>query len=280
MSNNKKIPAVLTVAGSDSGGGAGIQTDLRTFHAFKVYGCSAITAITSQNPDEVRRIDVLSAEAVQSQLETILAAIPIRFAKTGMLADRKIIECVAEFAGKHDLELIVDPVMVSTSGAKLLHESAISAMSDLLIPQAGWLTPNIPEAELLCGRKVKSFNDIADMAIMLYEKYQCNVILKGGHLYNIGVASDTVCRNGELYTLSSPRVAIAANTAHGTGCTLSAALAANLALGKNWHEAVLESKAFILGALSENVKLSDGLCQMYPPERSYLEYVSLQQLNL
>ena len=275
---NKTIPAVLTIAGSDSGGGAGIQTDLRTFHALKVYGCSAITAVTSQNPNEVRRVDVLPAEAVKSQLETILDAIPIRFAKTGMLANREIIECTAEIAANRKLSLIVDPVMVSTSGTRLLQTSAVSAMKTLLLPQAEWLTPNIPEAELLCDRKVDSLQDLADAAKMLHEQYHCNILLKSGHLPHEENAPDIVCCGGKLYTLTSPRVAIAENTAHGTGCTLSAALTANLAKGKNWQQAVMESKAFVLGSLAENVALSDHLHQMYPPEQSYLDQISLQPI--
>ena len=275
---NKTIPAVLTIAGSDSGGGAGIQTDLRTFHALKVYGCSAITAVTSQNPNEVRRVDVLPAEAVKSQLETILDAIPIRFAKTGMLANREIIECTAEIAANRKLSLIVDPVMVSTSGTRLLHTSAVSAMKTLLLPQAVWLTPNIPEAELLCDRKVDSLQDLADAAKMLHEQYHCNILLKSGHLLHAENAPDIVCCGGKLYTLTSPRVAIAENTAHGTGCTLSAALTANLAKGKNWQQAVMESKAFVQGSLAENVALSNHLRQMYPPERSYLHLISLQPI--
>lgn len=271
----RTIPAVLTIAGSDSGGGAGIQADLRTFHALQVYGCSAITAVTSQNPNEVRRVDVLPAEAVKSQLETILDAFPVRFAKTGMLATREIIECTAEMAANRQLPLIVDPVMVSTSGTHLLQTSAISAMKTLLLPQAEWLTPNIPEAELLCGRKVQSLSDLADLATMLHEQYRCNIILKSGHLPHAENAPDIVCCGGELYTLTSPRVAIAGNTAHGTGCTLSAALAANLAKGKNWQEAVITAKAFVLGSLAENVAISDHLCQMYPPEKSYLKQISL-----
>ena len=275
---SRTIPAVLTIAGSDSGGGAGIQADLRTFHALQVYGCSAITAVTSQNPGEVRRVDVLPAEAVKGQLETILDAIPIRFAKTGMLANRGIIECTVAIAATRKLLLIVDPVMVSTSGTRLLQTSAISAMKKLLLPLAEWLTPNIPEAELLCGRKVDSLQALADAAKMLHEQYHCNILLKSGHLLHAENAPDIVCCGGKLYTLSSPRVTILSQTAHGTGCTLSAALTANLAKGKNWQEAVMESKAFVLGSLAENVALSNHLHQMYPPERSYLHQISLQPI--
>lgn len=273
MKNNDKIPAVLTIAGSDSGGGAGIQADLRTFNAFKVYGCSVITAVTSQNPDEVRRVDILPAKAVRCQLETVLDAIPVHFAKTGMLANTEIIECAAQIAAERKLFLVVDPVMVSTSGALLLEKTAVSAMKEVLFPLAKWLTPNIPEAELLCGRKIGSPQELADAAQMLYERYNCNVILKSGHAADTGSATDIVCCDGRMFTLSSPRLALAGNSAHGTGCTLSAALTANLAQGKSDEQAIAAAKAFVYGSLAEKVRVSDTLDQMYPPEKSYLDRI-------
>lgn len=275
---NKNKAAVLTIAGSDSGGGAGVQADLRTFNAFKVYGCSAITAVTSQNPDEVRRVDVLNAESVKTQLESVLDAIPIRFAKTGMLAARETIECVAAFVQKHNLQLVVDPVMVSTSGARLLAESAVSAMQELLFPLAEWITPNIPEAELICQRKLSAPVDLAGAALQLYEKYQCNCILKSGHAITAEQVTDIVCYQGDIYALSSPIAKVHGNTAHGTGCTLSAALTANLALNKSWQESLIAAKAFVYGSLCESVALSDTLAQMYPPEKNYSNQVSLQKL--
>ena len=275
--NNIK-PAVLTIAGSDSGGGAGIQADLRTFNAFKVYGCSAITAVTSQNPDEVRRVDVLPAEAVESQLESVLDIIPVRYAKTGMLADSRIIECVVRQTKKYDLHLIADPVMVSTSGARLLAESAISTMQKNLFPVAEWITPNIPETELICKRKIVKTDDLAEAALQLYELYKCNCLLKSGHFITSDKVTDIVCYHGKLFTLSSPTVKIAGNTAHGTGCTLSAALAANLALGKDWQEALMNAKAFVYGSLCENASLSSALSQMYPPEKNYFNQVELKAL--
>ncbi|MBO7328573.1 MAG: bifunctional hydroxymethylpyrimidine kinase/phosphomethylpyrimidine kinase [Lentisphaeria bacterium] len=275
--NNIK-PSVLTIAGSDSGGGAGIQADLRSFNAFKVYGCSVITAVTAQNPFEVRRVDILPASSVRSQMESVLDAFPIRFAKTGMLANREIIECVAETAVKYDLQLIVDPVMVSTSGAALLEESAISAMRDSLFPLAKWITPNIPEAELICGRKLTSISDLADSAQMLYEKYKCNCLLKSGHAVLSDTVTDIVCYQGKLFALSSPAAEVAKNTAHGTGCTLSAALAANFASGKNFPEALMAAKAFVYGSLCESVNLRDSLAQMYPPAKNYMDQVKLKEL--
>ena len=275
MNDIPKIPAVLTVAGSDSGGGAGIQADVRTFSAFKVYGCSVITAVTSQNPAEVRRVDVLPGAAVKCQLETVLDAFMLRFAKTGMLACREIIECVAETAAARQLDLVVDPVMVSTSGTRLLEESAVSAMKEQLFPLAKWITPNIPEAELICGRKIDSSAALADAAEMIYDKYGCNVLLKSGHLLTADTVSDMVCVDGNLFTLSSPRVMVQGNASHGTGCTLSAALTANFALGANWEDSLIKSKAFVYGSLAERVSPGGTVCQMFPPERSYTGQISL-----
>ena len=272
------FPCVLTIAGSDSGGGAGIQADLRTFHACNVYGCSVITAVTAQNPDEVRMVDVLSAASVKTQLECVLDAFPCRFAKTGMLADRGIVECVAEVAQKYDLQLIVDPVMISTSGAKLLEDQAISVMQKSLFPIAGWLTPNIPEAELICGRKLTDFDDFADAALNIFNEYHCNVLLKSGHAIFSDIVTDIVCCNGEIFTLSSPVAKVRGNTAHGTGCTLSAAMAANFAKNGSWQESLIAAKAFVYGSLCRSVCLSDSLAQMYPPEKIDSEEIILEKL--
>ena len=275
---SRSIPVVLTVAGSDSGGGAGIQTDLRTFNAFKVYGCSAITAVTSQNPEEVRRIDVLDVEAVKSQLEAVLDLFPVRRAKTGMLANSAIIECIADVVQKYELKLVVDPVMVSTSGTRLLEETAVSAMKEKLFPLASWITPNIPDAELICQRKLDSPDDLAGAALQLYKQFKCNILLKSGHAITSDRVTDIVCYQGDLFALSSPAVKISGNTAHGTGCTLSAAMAANFALDNSWQETLIAAKAFVFGALIENVHLTGKLFQMYPPLQDYCDQVTLKEL--
>lgn len=274
---NDIIPSVLTIAGSDSGGGAGIQADLRTFNAFGVYGCSVISAVTAQNPDKVRKVDTLPAESVKAQLESVLESFPIRFAKTGMLANREIIACTAEAIQKYDLKIIVDPVMVSTSGTRLLEASDIGAIKEKLFPLAEWITPNIPEAELLCGKTLAGENALADAADFLYKKYKCNVLLKSGHAITSEEIRDIICYKGELFTLSSPVVKIDGNTAHGTGCTLSAALAANSALGKSWQEALISAKSFVYGSLCESRKIHDRLSQMYPPGNDYSERIVLKK---
>lgn len=275
---SRPLPAALTIAGSDSGGGAGIQTDLRTFNAFKVYGCSAITAVTSQNPNEVRRIDTLSPEAVRCQLETVLDLLPVRWAKTGMLANNGIIESVAEIVRKYAIELVVDPVMVSTSGTALLEAAAVSAMKEKIFPLASWITPNIPEAELICQRKLDTPDDLAGAALQLYKQFNCNILLKSGHAAVYDQVTDIVCYQGKLFALSSPLAKISGNTAHGTGCTLSAAMAANFALGKSWQDVLISAKAFVYGALVESIQLTGTLFQMYPPEQDYCAEITLNEL--
>ena len=269
-------PAALTIAGSDSGGGAGIQADLRTFNAFGIYGCSAITAVTSQNPSEVRRVDALPAAAVRSQIETVLDAIPVRIAKTGMLANCEIAETVAEVVKKRSLPLICDPVMVSTSGTILLEKSAVSVLLEKLFPLAVWITPNIPEAELITGKKLASRKELADAARYCYDRWGCNVILKSGHAISGKAVTDVVCCDGKLYTLSSPTAKVSGKTTHGTGCTLSSALAAGLAFGMDWQQALAEAKSFVFGSLCEAVHLSGSLAQMYPPSEDCLNRIRLE----
>ena len=272
------FPSALTIAGSDSGGGAGLQADLRSFSAFGVYGTSVITAVTSQNPEEVRRVDILPPEAVQAQMESVLDVIPVKFGKTGMLPNREIVEKVALLAEKYSLSLVVDPVMVSTSGASLMESSAISVMQEKLFPLAEFLTPNIPEAELICGRKLAAWEDLAEAALFLRNRYGCNILLKSGHSIFSDTVTDYVCYEGKVFALSSPAVKVHGHTAHGTGCTLSAALTANLAKGKNWKQALLAAKAFVYGSLKESRKIGENLFQMYPPGENDLNKMELKEL--
>ncbi len=280
MKNNpteERYPAALTIAGSDSGGGAGIQADLRTMSAFGVYGCSAITALTSQNPRTVNRIDPVPAEGVACQIETVLAAIPVKFAKTGMLFNAEIVKKVAELTAKHNLSLVVDPVMVSTSGSVLLESAAVEAVKRDLFPRAKWITPNIPEAELLLGRKLDSVQDYRDAAKECFERWKVGVILKTGHAPGGKSVTDFICKEGQLYALSSPR-APERKQSHGTGCTLSAALTSALALGMPWKNALVEAKAFVFGSLTECVMLNNNLYAMYPPVEDYHTQVKLEKL--
>lgn len=273
----RKIPVALTIAGSDSGGGAGIQADLRTFTSFGVYGCSAITAITAQNPCEVRRVDALPAESVKAQLESVFDEFDVAAVKTGMLFDTGIIRTVSNFlASRSKINLVVDPVMVSTSGAILLKKNAISAVAEMLFPVATWVTPNIYEAELLLGRRIASENEIMKAAADFAERWNCGCIVKGGHLKIKGsIKVDAVAYDGELYRLSSPEIETLAG--HGTGCTFSAAITAGFALGHPWKKALTSAKAFVFGSLVESVMPGRRICAMFPPSGKYTDKVNIEK---
>ncbi len=265
---NKFYPSTMTIAGSDSGGGAGIQADLRTFAAFGVFGCSAITAVTSQNPCAVNRIDPLPPEAVACQITTVLDKIAIRTIKTGMLFNADIINAVCDTLENKGIPLIVDPVMIATSGACLLEKPAVKIMLERLFAMASWITPNIPEAELITGVQINGRKAMITAALACAEKWNCGCILKGGHLRSkSGVAADIVCYEGDLYELCSPLVEDC-KASHGTGCTLSAALAAALALETPWEKALSMAKGFVYSSLAESVQIGDGIEAMYPPFES------------
>ena len=274
---NELYPAALTIAGSDSGGGAGIQADLRTFNAFGVYGCTAITALTSQNPKRVARIDAVPAAGVACQIDTVMEAVRIRCAKTGMLFSMEIVAAVADRVKAHKLPLVVDPVMVSTSGSVLLEKDAVEAVKRELFPLAEWITPNIPEAALLLGRKLENEKQYADAARECYEKWGVSVLLKSGHAPGGKYAVDFICRGGEEYRLSSRRLPDSGQS-HGTGCTLSAAMTAAFALDVPWKDALCEAKAFVLGSLSEFVEIGPGVTAMYPPVEDQIDQVRLEKL--
>ncbi len=258
----------MTIAGSDSGGGAGIQADLRTFAAFGVFGCSAITAVTSQNPCVVNRIDPLAAEAVACQIATVLDKIAIHTIKTGMLFNAEIINAVCDTLEGKNIPLIVDPVMIATSGACLLEKDAIKTLLDRLFAMASWITPNLPEAELITGVRINGRKTMITAALECAEKWNCGCILKGGHLRSkSSVAADIVCYKGDLYELCSPLVEDC-RASHGTGCTLSAALAANLALDNPWEKALTLAKGFVYSSLAEAVEIGAGIEAMYPPFES------------
>ncbi len=275
---NKIYPAALTIAGSDSGGGAGIQADLRTFNAFGVYGCTAVTAVTSQNPKRVTRIDPVAAEGVSAQIDAVMDAVAIRHAKSGMLFSAEIVEAVADAVKRHKLPLVLDPVMVSTSGSVLLEQSAIEALKKELLPLAEWITPNLPEAELLLGRKLCSECDCLDAARECHEKWGASILLKSGHAPAGKFADDFVCREGQLYRLRSRRLP-ERGCSHGTGCTLSAAITAALALEMPWKNALCEAKAFVLGSMEEFVEIGRGVTAMYPPVEDRIDQVRLEKVS-
>lgn len=261
MSGEKEIfPVALTIAGSDSGGGAGIQADLRAFRAAGVFGCSAIAAITAQNPARVLRIDPLPPESLQSQIEAVASVFRIGAVKTGMLFSAELIRTVVAELKRFSCPVVVDPVMVSTSGVPLLRNDAVRAVCEELLPAADWITPNIPEAELLLDRKLNGFDDLLKGAAELANRFQCGVVLKGGHAEDDPEARDAVFFGGKTMILLSPRIRTLPHAAHGTGCTFSSSLAAALALGLFPEKALTYAKRFVFESLAGAALVSkDGV---------------------
>ena len=248
------MKVVLTIAGSDSGGGAGIQADLRTFAAHGVHGTSAITAVTAQNSVAVLDWVALEPRMVVAQMEAVASDMKVAAAKTGMLATAAIVLAVAEAVERLRLPLlVVDPVMVAKSGDRLLDADAESAYRRL-IPLATVLTPNLPEAEALLGRPVRTLADMHGAARALHAMGPRAVVVKGGHLE--GDAIDVFFDGSALEELPAPRIATA-NT-HGTGCTYSAAIAARLALGDPLIEAVRGAKAYLTEAIRRSYSVGRG----------------------
>jgi hydroxymethylpyrimidine/phosphomethylpyrimidine kinase len=281
QSEEESYPVALTIAGSDSGGGAGIQADLRTFSAFGVFGTSAITAVTAQNPCEVRNITDLSPNSVEDQIEAVFAKFAVTSVKTGMLHNKKIIESVAKSLKGKNVQVIVDPVMISTSGVKLLEDDAIESLKELLFPLADWVTPNIPEAETILNIKINSLKELKAAAKNLAGLYNTSIVLKGGHAMPKGNnAVDIVSSKGNVFSLSSPIVELAedlnSTLTHGTGCTFSAAMAAGTALGLQWKDMLISAKAFVYGSLIEGVKPGKDIVAMYPPAGTYRDKVKIQ----
>jgi hydroxymethylpyrimidine/phosphomethylpyrimidine kinase len=248
------VKVVLTIAGSDSGGGAGIQADLRTFAAHGVHGTSAITAVTAQNSVAVLDWVALEPRMVVAQIDAVASDMKVSAAKTGMLATAAIVRAVAEAASRLRLPLlVVDPVMVAKSGDRLLDADAESAYRQL-IPLATVLTPNLPETEALLGRPVRTLSDMQDAARALHALGPRAVVVKGGHLE--GDAVDVFFDGSILEDLPAPRIATA-NT-HGTGCTYSAAIAARLGLGDSVLDAVRGAKNYLTEAIRRSYSVGHG----------------------
>ena len=241
----------LTIAGSDSSGGAGVQADLRTFAALGVFGASAFAALTAQNTREVRDVLPVPAAFVVAQTEAVLDDLDVRAVKTGMLATAEVVEAVAGLAAAGRLPaLVVDPVMVSSSGARLLEPSAERAYVELLLPHARVLTPNLREAEVLLGGSIGTLAEQREAARALAALGPRVVVVKGGHaVADAGDdAVDVVHDAGEEYELRAPRVATAND--HGTGCTFASAVAARLALGDDERGALRTAKAYVARAVA------------------------------
>jgi hydroxymethylpyrimidine/phosphomethylpyrimidine kinase len=251
MPKRTHLPVALTIAGSDSGGGAGIQADLKTFASLGVHGTSAITCITAQNPKGVLGIQACRPEIVRQQLEAVFAELPPAAVKTGMLYSAEIIRVISHFLKRQPrTALVVDPVMVATSGARLLKPSAIDLLKRDLLPLAAVITPNLDEAEILVGERLRSVEDLRAAARALRQRFGCAALLKGGHLRGLKEAVDIFYDGRQELLLSAPFVR--GVSTHGTGCTYSAAVAGYLARGRSLPQAVQQAKEYITQAIARS----------------------------
>lgn len=248
MTEPRRLPVALTIAGSDSGGGAGIQADLRTFAALGIHGTSAITCLTAQNPAGVFDVQAATPELVRQQIHSVLTELPPAAIKTGMLYSRSIIRAVVDSLPRRlRVPLVVDPVMVATSGARLLKPSALRELQDHLLPRASLVTPNLDEAELLLGRSIRDAGELHQAARDIFRKFGCPALIKGGHLRRAGQAVDIFYDGHIELVLSAPRVH--GISTHGTGCTYAAAIAGHCARGESLPSAVRKAKTFITRAI-------------------------------
>ena len=253
-----EYPRVLSIAGSDSGGGAGIQADLKTFAALGCYGMTAITALTAQNTLGVRAIHSVPPQMLRDQIEAVIEDIGTHAVKIGMLHTPEIVLTVAEVIDRHALQKVVlDPVMAATSGAMLIDNPAIQVLVRELFPRALVVTPNLDEASLLVGRPLRSERDMEAAAQEMLTTMGANaVLLKGGHLPGDLVCDLLLTKNGVAYWMRAPRIQTA-NT-HGTGCTLSSAIAANLALGATLLDSVEAARSYVRAALAASSTVRTG----------------------
>lgn len=257
VSPQPRYARVLTIAGSDSGGGAGIQADLKTFAALGCYGMSAITALTAQNTVGVQGIHAVPAAFLKSQLQSVIEDIGVDAVKIGMLHEPGVVEVVAWAIEHYHLQRVVlDPVMVATSGDRLIADATVNVLVDHLFPLATVITPNLDEAALLLGRPIAAVSDLSDAAHALLSQGAKAVLLKGGHLPGDQVVDVLVRPDHADVVLASARVS--SRNTHGTGCTLSSAMAAYLALGETLESAVRSARAYILGAIQAGAGVQVG----------------------
>ena len=260
MIKRKTLPVALTIAGSDSGGGAGVQADLKTFAALGVHGTSAIACLTAQNPRHLLAVEPCSPRMLRRQIEAVFEELPPAGVKTGMLFSPENIRIVAAFfSTPHSAfripQLVVDPVMVSTSGSRLLQTAAVRILTEKLLPLAALVTPNLDEAEILAEQRISSPEDLRSAARKIHARFGCAVLAKGGHLKNTGEAIDIFFDGKTELLLSAPFVK--GVSTHGTGCTYSAAICAGLALGHELPRAVQLGKDFITAAIANGYRVGD-----------------------
>lgn len=267
------MKTALTIAGSDSGGGAGIQADIKAMSALGVFGMSVITAVTSQNTQEVRSVQNINLDIVRDQIEAVFDDIPVDAVKVGMLSEVEIVETVAHTLRKYEPKhIVLDPVMLSKGGHDLLKRSAVEALINKMIPLASIITPNIPEAEVLVGSSIQTKEDMYDACLMLKEMGSHAVLLKGGHLR--GDADDLYFDGMDGHWLTAKR--IHTKNTHGTGCTMSSAIAANLAKGMTMLEAVKAAKKYISIAIKHSLSLGSG----HGPTHHFYDLYEKANVNL
>ena len=251
MAPARQIPVALTIAGSDCSAGAGLQADLKTFSALGVFGLTAVTCVVAEVPGKVSRIDAVEVGNVREQIELLLAGYPVAAIKTGLLFSAEIVEMVAAVLERsaRDIPLVIDPVMVATSGDALLQPEAVEAYRERLFPRATVITPNMAEAAVLSGRPVRDLPEMRTAGQELAFKLGTRVLLKGGHLSG-EQATDLLCDGASVVEFSAPLIAHVST--HGTGCTYSAAIAAGLACGDSLEEAIARGKEFVTRAIREH----------------------------
>lgn len=254
MAANPEVPVALTIAGSDSSAGAGIQADLKTFGALGVYGLTAITCIVAETPGLVSEIEAVSAEMVSAQMDVLLKSFPVAAIKTGLLFSGEIVSAVAQMLRAHaaraKVPLVIDPVMVATSGDLLLRDDAVEAYERELFPLAALVTPNLGEAARLLGEPIGDLQAMRTAGARLTEKYRTPVLLKGGHLSGQD-AIDLLFVGGDVVEFSAPFSR--GISTHGTGCTYSAAITAGLASGLSLEEAVRRAKKFVTATIAQHL---------------------------
>lgn len=276
----KRVPVAISIAGSDSGGGAGIQADLKTFAAMGVHGTVALTSVTAQNTYEVRAIHDIPPHVVYEQIIAIAIDMGIDAGKTGMLSNAEIVDTVARAVEDVGFPLVVDPVMIAKSGAKLLRDEAVEMLVKRLLPLAKIVTPNAPEASRIAGVEVKDLDSARIAAKKIVDETGVEAaVVKGGHLTS-NTAIDVMYWNNQFYVFESERVPDGCT--HGTGCSFSAAIAAELAKGSNVYDAVREAKRFITTAISYGLKIGKGHCPVNPMAWLYVpayKYLVIEELE-
>ena len=262
--NGAISPCCLTIAGSDSGGNAGVQADLRAFHAYGLHGCTVFAALTAQNPHGVSAIHAVPVDFVAAQLAAVLGVYDIRGMKTGMLSDPAAIEVIADRLAAHpEIAKVIDPVMIATSGARLVSDETVAAIERRLLPLATIMTPNLPEAEALCGfvsdpsaSRAADSSRTRELALRLYDKFGCAVLVKGGH--GSGATAVDILFDGKSFEeFSMPWIENPVST-HGTGCSLAAALASELAFGHDLSAAVRGAKAYVHDAIARSFLVGEN----------------------